>query len=131
LSTFQAGEHGTEFTWPRIVDPAIQAWILPLNEGAFVPSDDAKWISHLARRDPLDTTADLGLPFWGLRFDGFTIGVALPNPFNNPVQFEEVAGRLGASLTHRFTRLQKVKEYGVRFRLGGASAVEAARVYLP
>ena len=51
------------FTWPRIVDPGIRAWTLPLNEGAFVPSDDAKWISHLVERSPLDTTADLGLPF--------------------------------------------------------------------
>jgi hypothetical protein len=117
------------FTWPRIGDPAIRAWTLPLNEGAFVPSDDAKWISHLVERSPLDTTADLGLPFWGLRFDGFTISVVLPNPFNNELRFENVAGRLGASLTHQFTRTQKVKEYSVRFCVGGTSPIAAARHY--
>jgi hypothetical protein len=117
------------FTWPRIVDPAIRAWTLPLNEGAFVPSDDAKWIKHLVERGSLDTTADLGLPFWGLRFDDFTISVVLPNPFNNELRFENVAGRLGASLTHQFTRTQKVKEYSVRFCVGGTSPVEAARHY--
>ena len=125
---FVAGKPGS-FTWPRIVDPAIQAWTLPLDEGAFVPSDDAKWISHLVGRGALDTTADLGLPFWGLRFDGLTISVVLSNPFNNELRFENVAGRLGASLTHQFTRLQKVKEYTVRFRVGGTSPVEAARHY--
>ncbi len=126
---FQAGKPGTEFTWPRTADAAIQAWALPLNEGSFVPSNDAKWISHLTGSGPLDTTADLGLPFWGLRYDGFTLSVVLPNPFNNSVQFENVAGRLGANLTHHFTRTQKVKEYSVCYRLGGISAVEAARHY--
>jgi hypothetical protein len=125
---FVASKPGS-FTWPRIVDPAIQAWTLPMDEGAFVPADDAKWIAHLVGRGALDTTADLGLPFWGLRFDGATISVVLRNPFNNELRFENVAGRLGASLTHRFTPLQKVKEYTVRFRVGGSSPIEAARHY--
>jgi len=55
--------------------------------------------------------------------------VVLPNPFNNELRFENVAGRLGASLTHQFTRMQKVKEYSVRFRVGGTSPIEAARHY--
>lgn len=125
---FVASKPGS-FTWPRMVDPAIQAWTLPLDEGAFVPSDDAKWIRHLVGRGALDTTADLGLPFWGLRLDGVTVSVMLPNPFNNELRFENIAGRLGASLTHQFTRLQKVKEYSVRVRVGGTSPVEAARHY--
>jgi len=126
---FQGHEKAAEFTWPHIVDPAIQAWTLPVDEGALVPSGDAKWISHLARRGALDTTADLGLPFWGLRYDGFTVSVLLPNPFNNALRFEDVEGRLAASVMHEFARTQRVKEYSVRFRVGGTSPVEAARHY--
>ena len=127
-----AASQPCSFTWPHIVDPAIKAWALPLDEGAFVPSDDARWIKHLAGQGALDTTADLGRPFWGLCLDGAVISVILPNPFNNELRFEDIAGRLGASLTHQFTRLQKVKEYAVQFppgrRVSGRGSTALSRM---
>ena len=127
LSVHFLSSKSGRFTWPRISEPSIQAWALPLDEGALVPADDSRWISHLGERGGMDTTADLGMAFLGLQFTNFSISVVLPNPFNNELRFTNVAGRLSANLTHEFTRIQKEKEYSVRFRMGTNSPIEAAR----
>lgn len=54
-------------TWPVIEDSqSLRAYILPLFEGSYVPKDDTKWQDFLSERGPINTTAGLSMPFWGL-----------------------------------------------------------------
>ncbi len=117
-------------TWPVMAPaPELRAFVLPRFEGSLVPADDPEWIAWLEENGPLDTTADLSMPFWGVDCGPRSLTYIVTNPFNNRLSFAGVRGRLGAILAHEFTRNQPVKEYGVRVELGPAGPVEPARCY--
>ena len=126
---FVADEIGV-LAWPSVAPgAAIRGWIVPLFEGLYVPADDRRWVSFLAKDGPLDTTADLILPFWGLDFGGFTTTCIVVNPFNNRLKFEDASGRLGMRLAHEFTRNHSVKQFGLRISAGPPSPIEPALEY--
>ena len=118
------------FTWPIINnEPSIQGYILPLFEGSYVPSDDAKWIKFLVERSPMNTTEGLSMPFWGLDCGDYTLTYILTNQCNNSLAFENHEGRLAARFAHDFTPNWERKEYGLLIRLGDASPIEPAKQY--
>ena len=120
-----------EFTWPVVAaDEKPTAYILPMFEGLYVPADDEPWATFLAGESPLNTTAGLQMPFWGVDAGGGrTVTYLLTNPYNNELAFAASGGRLGVKLTHAFTPNQPVKEFGLRIHLGDGSPVTPARIY--
>lgn len=118
-------------TWPVIDDPAsIHGYIFPFFEGSYVPKDDATWQDFLSERGPINTTAGLSMPFWGLDLGDRTLTYILTNPFNNQMLFNKTeASALGMQVSHTFTPNWKEKKYGVRISLGAASPVAPAKQY--
>ena len=126
---FRAGSPGS-FTWPIVgSDPALEAYILPLFEGSYVPADDQEWLQFLVSNGPMSSTEGLSMPFWGLRWQGHTLTYLLTNQFNNELAFEDGGGRIAMRFSHQFTRNWPVKEYGLSILLGDASPIEPARRY--
>jgi len=120
---------GEEVTWPVVGhDRAILAYLLPLDEGSYVPADDATWLSCLAKDSPMSTTEGLSMPFWGLDCNGYTLTYLLTNPFRNQLSFYSHEDSIAVRLTHGFSRRQP-DEYGVVIKLGARSPVEPARQY--
>ena len=117
--------------WPVIADPeSIHAYIFPFFEGSYVPKDDKTWQDFLSERGPINTTAGLSMPFWGLDLGDQTLTYILTNPFNNRMLFNKTeAATLGMQVSHAFTPNWKEKRYGVRISLGEASPVEPAKQY--
>jgi len=129
LVRFVSAEPG-RLTWPLLSgQPAVKAYILPLFEGSYVPSEDPAWREFLASRDPISTTEGLSMPFYGLDCGGLTLTCIVTNPFNNELAFQDDGGHLGLRLTHEFTPNGQVKECGLLVRLGGPSPIEPARQY--
>ena len=130
LATFEFTAESGEISWP-VLHPTGKgaAFILPMFEGVYVPADDAPWAQFLEKQGPLNTTSDLSMPFVGTLQEGRTLTYLLDNPFNNELAFTAADGRLGATLTHSFTRNHAVKECSVRVMLGDGSPVEPARVF--
>jgi hypothetical protein len=126
---------GTEpgsFTWPVITrDAKTRAYVLPMFEGLYVPADDYEWGTYLARESPMNTTAGLSMPFWGVDIGkGRSLTYILTNPFNNEITFaQDSSGLLGLSLAHCFTRNEPRKEFGYRIHLGDGSPVTPAKLY--
>jgi hypothetical protein len=120
-----------EFTFPVISGTdSIRGWILPLFEGVYAPAGDTRWAAFLTHYGPMNTTADLILPFVGLDCGASTLTYIFENPFNNKLAFQMGPGKnLSARLTHQFTRNHPVKEYDVSVQSGGNSPVEPARLY--
>jgi Glycosyl hydrolases related to GH101 family, GH129 len=121
-------------TWPVIPGPErLKAYILPLYEGVYAPTDDAQWMTYLVDQGPMDTTADLSMPFIGLDLAGQTLTYIIENPFDNGLVFsrseEESGVGFGASLTHVFMPNWDRWEYSVVIELGGASPIEPAKRY--
>lgn len=118
-------------TWPVIENTeSIHAYILPFFEGSYVPKDDEMWQDFLSERGPINTTAGLSMPFWGLDLGDRILTYILTNPFNNKIRFHKTAtSTLGMQVSHTFTPNWKEKKYGVRISLGEASPVEPAKQY--
>ena len=76
-------------TWPVIEDfESLRGYILPFFEGSYVPKDDVTWRDFLTERGPINTTAGLSMPFWGLHLNERTLTYILTNPFNNQIHFQ-------------------------------------------
>jgi hypothetical protein len=126
---FTADEPGV-LEWPALAPGnTARAWILPMFEGVYVPTDDARWQSFLEKESPMNTTSGLGLPFWGLDCGGFTLTCLLLNPFNNAIHFDTQNTRLRLQCSHEFTPNNAVKRFGVLLTVGAASPIEPARQY--
>ena len=68
-------------TWPIIEDfRSLRGYILPFFEGSYVPKDDVTWQDFLSEQGPIDTTAGLSMPFWGLDLGERTLTYILTNP---------------------------------------------------
>ena len=118
------------FTWPTITPPPKgAAYVLPLAEGSYVPPDDPRWLGYLVERSPMNAIESFSMPFWGIALPDCSVTYLLTNQFNNELAFADHGGRIGFSLTHRFTANRARKEYGVLIRLAGGSPVEPARQY--
>ena len=117
-------------TWPVIEDfESLRGYILPFFEGSYVPKDDVIWRDFLSERGPINTTAGLSMPFWGLHLDKRTFTYILTNPFNNQIHFNKTLTSLGMQVSHTFTPNWEQKRYGVRISLDAASPVAPARRY--
>lgn len=118
-------------TWPVIEDSeSLRAYILPLFEGSYVPKDDVTWQDFLSKRGPINTTAGLSMPFWGLDLADRTLTYILTNPFNNQIHFNKtLTSGLGMQVSHTFTPNWEEKKYGLRISLGAASPVAPAKQY--
>ena len=118
-------------TWPIIENTEfIQGYILPFFEGSYVPKDDTTWQDFLSNRGPINTTAGLSMPFWGLDLGERTLTYILTHPFNNQILFSKADKTgLGMRVSHAFTPNWERKTYGVRISLGDASPVTPAKQY--
>lgn len=126
---FEADNPG-RLMWPVIDDhPSIEAWILPLAEGHFVPADDEEWIDNLVEHSPINTTESLSMPWIALDMDGFTVTYIFENQFNNEITFENQNGRLAARVTHEFRDNWDVREQRVHIFIGEDSPIAPALIY--
>jgi len=119
------------FTWPIIENTeSIRGYIFPFFEGSYVPKDDITWRDFLRDRGPINTTAGLSMPFWGLDLGERTLTYILTNPFNNRIHFSETStSDLGMRVSHAFTPNWERRMYGVCLSLGSASPVAPAKQY--
>ena len=118
-------------TWPVIEDfESLRGYILPFFEGSYVPKDDVTWQDFLSERGPINTTAGLSMPFWGLDLDERTLTYILTNPFNNQIRFNKTATpSLSMEVAHTFTPNWEQRRYGLHISLGAASPIAPAKQY--
>ena len=118
-------------TWPVIEDSqSLRGYILPLFEGSYVPKNDITWQDFLSQRGPINTTAGLSMPFWGLDLTDRTLTYILTNPFNNQIRFNKTtSSALGMGVSHAFTPNWEQRRYGLHISLGAASPVAPAKQY--
>ena len=118
-------------TWPIVGDfQSLRGYIFPFFEGSYVPKNYERWQDFLIERGPIDTTAGLSMPFWGLDLGDRTLTYILTNPFNNQIVFSKTStSGLGIKVSHAFTPNWERKTYGLRISFGTASPVAPAKQY--
>ena len=118
-------------TWPVIEDfQSLRGYIFPFFEGSYIPKNYERWQDFLIERGPINTTAGLSMPFWGLDLGDRTLTYILTNPFNNQIVFSKTStSGLGINVSHAFTPNWERKTYGLRISFGTASPVAPAKQY--
>ena len=121
----------SSLTWPLVEDfQSLRAYIFPFFEGSYIPKNDVTWQDFLIQRGPINTTAGLSMPFWGLDLGDRTLTYILTNPFNNQIVFSKTStSGLGIKVSHAFTPNWERKTYGLRISFGTASPVTPAKQY--
>lgn len=127
---FTSDKPGT-IAWPVIpANSAIKAYILPNYEGVYAPAADSEWMDQLIASSPMDTTADLSMPFIGLDLGGRTVTYIFENMFDNQLVFKKGSGAVpDVSVTHTFMPNWDTWEYTVVIQLGDGSPIRPALVY--
>lgn len=129
LVNFTAQKIG-EFSFPQIpAQQGTEGYLLPHGEGYYAPAKDAFWKNYLSKQDGWSTIESFSFPAWGVRWKHHVISYLLTNPFNNEVKFTSAQEGIGLELSHRNTRLWKVKEYGLRISLGTDNPIEPSLRY--
>lgn len=132
VAEFTGSEPGT-VTWPVIKAGTFvpRAFIVPAFEGLYVPADDRDLGAFLVRESPMNSTAGLSMPFWGVDLgNGRSLTYILTNQYNNEITFaQDASGLLGLKLEHSFTRNEHRKEFGYRIQLGDGSPVTPAKLF--
>ncbi|WP_248798479.1 glycoside hydrolase [Pseudomonas sp. MWU13-2105] len=128
--TVHAGQPG-RLDWPRpIEDGAIEAHVIPFGEGAYIPSDDSKWLDWLLRRYPsARLNGVLSMPFWTELRKDYSLTWIVETPFNTSFGIKEQNGRPLPTLSHAFNRLAPDAPYRVRLVVGPREPLIGARLY--
>lgn len=130
LTMHFASDRPGKITWPILPgQKQVKAFILPMFEGVYAPTEDEEWMAHLADYGPMDTTADLSMPFVGLDLNGQTLTYIFANIFDNKLRFQQDEQGVAIRATHDFQSNWGTWEYTVIIELGDASPIEPARRY--
>ncbi|MCP4176449.1 MAG: hypothetical protein GY756_01675 [bacterium] len=82
------------------------AYILPLDEGAFVPVGNKDWMNDLDNSE-YNTESDLSMPFWSQVYSNFQLNFTLINPYNNTLTFKVRDKSLTLNASHDFVKIDK------------------------
>lgn len=124
------GSQVGELAWPRFVpDASAMAWVVPFDEGSYVPLDDPEWMDHLVAEGVQRLPEALSMPFLGIDYGDSTATLIAATPFNTVGGFSKTTHGLAYAATHTFTRLDRQKEYGWVIRFGTGAPIEPARQY--
>lgn len=123
-------EKEMSFTWPKVESTkGFESYILPHNEGKFIPKKDQRFVDFLTQYDSWDTLEFLSMPFIGIYNDTNTYTYIIENGYNNEIEFTDVNENLGFSINHHFTSNHDVKEFSYEIVIGGNEYIMPAKVF--
>jgi len=120
-----------EVTFPVLPNSdQFKAFILPNYEGVYARTDDPEWMGRLVDHGPMDTTADLSMPFIGIDLGGQALAYLFDQVFDNELLFTRgTTGQVSGSVTHTFRPNWEAWAYTVIIRLGDGSPITPAIKY--
>ncbi|MBU3108289.1 glycoside hydrolase [Clostridium gasigenes] len=114
----------SEFSWPRV---NAESYMLPINEGKYIPSDDEYWKEHLTGSE-YNVIESFSMQFFALNKKAYSIMYIIENSFNNKIKFE-VNDKISFGFTHEYPSINKNKEYGFKIYLTENNPVDIAKTY--
>ncbi|MBU2712982.1 glycoside hydrolase [Zooshikella harenae] len=118
-------------TWLQQPQTNVNALILPLGEGSYIPLNNTTWQKYLINElQTVNTTQDLKLPLWSQQFNNLQMNWVLNNPFNNQITFSQQSKNLTLTATHKFTALNLHEPVDVTINLDTQkNVISGAKVY--
>jgi hypothetical protein len=96
-----------EFQWlNQVPNDNLEAYILPLGEGVYVPVKNKDWISHLDG-SKYNTEDSMSIPYWSQLYKNLQLNFTLINPYNNTLEFNIKGNSLALKTSHDFVKIDK------------------------
>lgn len=113
-----------EFSWPKV---EAESYMLPINEGKYIPSSDEFWKEHLMNSE-YNVIESFSMQFFALNKNDYSIMYIIENPFNNKIKFE-VDEKIGFEFIHEYPSINDNREYGFKIYLTESNPVDIAKTY--
>lgn len=117
-------KEANSFTWPSVRG---ESYVLPINEGKFIPSYDKYWKDYL-NEQKLNTIESLSMQFFSVNKDNFAATYIMKNKFNNELKFD-TKNNIEFDFNHEYTSINKNKEYGFRIYITDKNVNDVVKNY--
>lgn len=117
-------KEANSFTWPSI---SGESYVLPINEGKFIPSNDKYWKEYL-NNQVLNTIESFSMQFFSVNKENFAATYIMKNKFNNEVKFDS-KNDIKFELTHEYPSINENKDYGFRVYITDKNVDDVTKNY--
>lgn len=121
-SSIKDGEN--QFSWPKVTG---EGYIIPLNEGKYIPKDDKVWKDYLNDNE-MKTLESFSMQFFAANKKKYSLLYIINNPYNNKVKFD-TKENIKFTFNHEYPSINKNKDYGFRIYLTKNNPVDIAKTY--
>lgn len=118
-------EEESTFTWPLI---SGENYVIPFNEGKFIPKDDIYWKEFLDERVYHNLLESFSMQFFSVEKEEYALTYIVKNKFNNMIEFD-TKDNIKFSFTHEYPSINENKEYGFKIYVTDNNVVDMAKTY--
>jgi len=112
------------FAWPKVKG---DGYMLPLNQGKYIPSDDSIWKNYLSE-EKMKVIEALSMQFFAVDKSGYSLVYIIKNPYNSEIVYH-TENDIEFTFNHEFPTINKEKEYGFRIYITKKNPVDVAKTY--
>lgn len=112
------------FSWTML---SGDAYMLPLNEGKYIKSDDTLWKDYFNESE-VKTLESLSMQFFAVDKKNYSITYIIKNPYNNHLLFD-TKDKINFEFNHEYPAINEEKEYGFRVYITDKDPVQVAKTY--
>lgn len=112
------------FAWPKVKG---DGYMLPLNQGKHIPSNDPVWKDYLSE-EKMKVIEAFSMQFFAVDKSAYSLVYIIKNPYNSEVVFN-TENDIEFTFNHEFPAINKVKEYGFRIYVTEKNPADVAKTY--
>ncbi|MFE4897219.1 glycoside hydrolase [Peribacillus butanolivorans] len=112
------------FSWPSVKG---DGYMLPLNQGKYIPSNDSIWRSYLNEKK-MKVIEAFSMQFFAVDKSEYSVVYIIKNPYNNEIAFN-TENDIEFTFNHEFPTINEQKEYGFRIYVTEKNPVDIAKTY--
>ncbi|MGL6105477.1 glycoside hydrolase [Romboutsia sp.] len=114
----------SSFTWPKV---SGESYILPINEGKFIPSNDKYWKEYL-NEQVYNVIESFSMQFFAVDKKDYSLTYVIKNKYNNEIEFNS-KDKINFSFKHEYPSINENKDYGFRVYVTEKNVVDIAKTY--
>lgn len=122
--TMHSTKEENTFSWPIVTG---EQYILPLQEGKRIPSDDSLWKAYLEDTQ-IKGIEGLSMQFFAVDKSEYSLVYMIKNPYNNTITFNTEAN-IELKFNHEYPSINEEKAYGFRIYVADKDPVDIAKLY--
>lgn len=112
------------FSWPSVKG---DGYVLPLNQGKHIPSNDSVWKDYLSG-EKMKVIEAFSMQFFAVDKREYSVVYIIKNPYNNEIAFT-TDNDIAFTFNHEFPTITEQKEYGFRIYVTEKNPVDVAKTY--